>query len=228
MLRDSRGCSLSQDTNILAGIIQFYYLRLGIFFGCMGIFTWLIRGEVVQKSLHYYFLAPIRRELLVLGKFAAGVVTAFTIFGTGVFLSFFFMYFHFGPIGQQFIFQGPGLGHLTSYLLVTALACVGYGALFLALSLVLRNPIIPGIIILGWETISGVLPPLLQKLSVTFYLKHLSPVQVPGEGLMALFTVVVAPVPQWLAIAGLCTLAGAVVAFACFRIRRFEISYSTD
>ncbi len=228
IVRENRGCSLSQDTTILAGIFQFYYLRLGIFFGCMGIFTWLIRGEVVERSLHYYFLAPVRRELLVIGKFAAGVVTAFVIFGSGVFLSFFLMYFHFGPIGQQFVFDGPGLSHLASYLLVTALACFGYGSVFLALSLVLRNPIIPGVILLGWETISGVLPALLQKLSVTFYLKHLSPVQVPGEGLMALFTVMVEPVPRWLAVLGLLCLSAVVLAYACIRIRRFEISYSTD
>ena len=56
-----RNCSLTEDTNILAAIFQLFYLRLGIFFGCMGLFTWLFRGEVVEKSLHYYFLAPLRR-----------------------------------------------------------------------------------------------------------------------------------------------------------------------
>src|SRR5215831_14572539 len=64
-----RNCSLGEDTAILAGIFQLFYLRLGIFFGCLGLFTWLFRGEVVEKSLHYYFLAPLRREVLVAGKF---------------------------------------------------------------------------------------------------------------------------------------------------------------
>ena len=39
--------SMSEDTSILAGIIQFYYIRLGIFFGCLGIFSRLIRGEMI-------------------------------------------------------------------------------------------------------------------------------------------------------------------------------------
>src|SRR5262249_24903805 len=71
-----RNCTLAQDTNILAGIFQLFYLRLGILFGCMGLFTWLFRGEVVEKSLHYYFLAPLRREVLVAGKFLAGVAAS--------------------------------------------------------------------------------------------------------------------------------------------------------
>jgi hypothetical protein len=30
---------LDEDTLIMAGIFQFYYVRLAIFFGCLGIFT---------------------------------------------------------------------------------------------------------------------------------------------------------------------------------------------
>jgi ABC-type transport system involved in multi-copper enzyme maturation permease subunit len=198
------GCSMSEDTQILGGIVMFFYVRLGILFGCLGLFTWLFRGEIVQKSLHYYFLAPVRREVLVLGKYAAGVGTAVTLFGAGVFLSYIFMYGHFGAAGQNFTFDGPGLGHLRNYLIITVLACVGYGSIFLAMSLVVKNPIVPGIAVFLWEAISGVFPPLLQKLSITFYLKNLAPVQLPVEGILALFTVVVEPVPLWVAIPGIC------------------------
>src|SRR5437899_4084782 len=56
---------LDGDTRLLAWIFQFFYLRFGIFFGCLGLFTWLFKGDVIEKSLHYYFLAPMRREVLV-------------------------------------------------------------------------------------------------------------------------------------------------------------------
>lgn len=36
-LQDS-GCELPDETMILAGIIQLFYLRVAIFFGCLGIF----------------------------------------------------------------------------------------------------------------------------------------------------------------------------------------------
>ena len=222
------GHSLTEDTEVLAGIFQFYYLRMGIFFGCMGIFTWLFRGEFVEKTLHYYLLAPIRRELLVLGKFAAGLLTSVLLFGGGVFLCFFLMYWHFGATGQQFVFAGPGLGHLGAYMLVTVLACLGYGALFMMLSMILKNPIVPGILLLGWEGISPVFPRALQKLTVTFYLKHLTPVAVRTDGLMALFTVVTEPVPKWLAVLGLMCLSSFVVFLACLKARTLQVSYHTE
>ena len=43
---------------ILAGIFQLYYLRLGIFFGCLGLFMRLFRGEMMERSLHHYLLLP--------------------------------------------------------------------------------------------------------------------------------------------------------------------------
>jgi ABC-type transport system involved in multi-copper enzyme maturation permease subunit len=226
--RMGRNCTLGDDTAILAGIFQLFYLRFGIFFGCMGLFTWLFRGEVVEKSLHYYFLAPMRREVLVAGKFLSGVAASVVIFGLSVLLSFTFMYAHFGPAGRAFVFDGPGLGHLTAYLGVTVLACVGYGSLFLALSLVVKNPILPGIVVLCWETFHAVLPSLLQKFSVMFYLKQLCPVSIPSEGLMALFTVVAEPVSPWLAVPGLLALCTAILVFASVRIRRTEVSYLAD
>jgi len=184
-----RNCSLQEDTRIFAHVFQFFYLRVGIFFGCMGLFTWLFRGEVMEKSLHYYFLSPVRRELLIAGKFLAGLIVSSLIFCSSVVLCFTFAYGHFGPAGRAYVFNGPGLGQLWSYLLVSFLGCLGFGSVFLALSLVFKNPILPGIGMLLWETFHAVAPSLLQKLSVSFYLKQLCPVTIPPDGLMALFTV---------------------------------------
>lgn len=220
--------NLREDTKVLAGIFQFYYLRLAIFFGCMGVFTRLIRGEMVERSLHYYLLAPVRREILVIGKFCAGVLTSMFVFGFAVFGAFAFMYLHFGPTGIAYVFDGPGLGQLIAYLGITALACLGYGALFLALSMVFKNPIVPGIVVLGWEAINPVLPSLMQKLSIIFYLRHLTPVDVPAEGILALLTVVAEPVPAAVAVMGALCVTAAILAFACFRVRRLEINYTTD
>ena len=59
------GFSLSRDSVMFASVFQFFFLRLAVFFGCLGIFMNLFRGEVLDRSLHFYFLAPIRREFLV-------------------------------------------------------------------------------------------------------------------------------------------------------------------
>jgi ABC-type transport system involved in multi-copper enzyme maturation permease subunit len=224
----SESVAIHTDTEVLAGIFQFFYLRFGIFFGCLGIFTWLFRGEVIEKSLHYYFLAPAKREVLLVGKFFGGLITSVTIFGLGVFASFAIMYGHFGQAGQYYVFNGPGMRQLISYLGITVLACIGYGSVFLALSLLMKNPVIPAVLVLGWETFSPVLPSLVQRFSVTYYLKQLCPVSIPAQGLMALFTVVSEPVSTVAAILGPIILAALVLLLACKFVHRLEISYVAE
>jgi ABC-type transport system involved in multi-copper enzyme maturation permease subunit len=219
---------IEHDTQVLAGIIQLYYLRLGIFFACMAIFTWLFRGEMVERTLHYQFLVPVRREVLVVGKFLAGAVVAIALFEMAVIACVLLMYSRFGSAGQSYVFEGPGLGQLGSYLLVTALACLGYGAVFLALSLLFKNPIIPGVVIMGWEAIAPIFPSWTQRLSVTFYLKHLCPVSLPISGPLAIFTIVAEPVSSFVAVLGLLCLTMAILALSCLFIHRLEITYTVE
>jgi len=222
-----RHCDLPQETLILAGIIQLYYVRFGVFFGCLGIFVRLVRGELAERTLHYLFLAPVRREVLVVGKFLAGALTTVAVFGAGILTSFCLMYVHFDA-GRDFVLNGPGLAHLRAYLLVGVLACLGYGAVFLAMSLLFKNPIVPAVVVLFWEGINGALPVWLKRFSVTYYLKPLFPVELPIEGVLGLFTVVAEPTPPWLAVSGLLVFAALVLAFACWRVRRLEVLYSAD
>jgi ABC-type transport system involved in multi-copper enzyme maturation permease subunit len=219
---------ISEDTNVLAGIVQIYYIRLGVFFGCLGIFSRLIRGEMIERSLHFYLLSPVRRELLLLCKFVAGSLSAVLLFGIATVANFAMIYVGFGAAGREYIFNGPGLGQLEAYLSIMVLACLGYGAVFLLLSMIFRNPMPGAIILLGWEAVNPVLPSLLQKLSVASYLRHLMPVSVSSDGIFALLTVETEPVPAWAATVGLLVLIAAVLTYSCYRIRTLEIRYITD
>lgn len=220
-----------QDTNVFATVFQFFYLRLAIFFGCVGIFMNLIRGEMLDRSLHYYFLAPIRREVLMAGKFIAGLFAATVIFGASTILQLVALYADFDPPTiQEFVIRGDGLHHLFAYLGVTVLACVGYGSVFLAAGVLMRNPIIPAAIMLVWESINSFLPAFLQKFSVIYYLKSLCPVDVPPQvpPPFALLAVNADPVSPLIAIPSLILLSAVVVMWSGYKIRRLEISYSTD
>ena len=88
--------TLGEDSLVFAGLFHFYYLRLGIFFGCVGIFSNLFRGEMLEKTLHYYYLTPLRRELLVAGKYVAGLATALFLFVGSTAVSFLLIGRHFG------------------------------------------------------------------------------------------------------------------------------------
>ena len=175
------GHSIGDDSNIYAGMFQFFYLRRAIFFGCVGIFTNLFRGEMLEKTLHYYYLTPVRRELLVVGKYLAGLTVALAVFVTSAAAAFFFIGRHFGAAYNDFIFHGPGLAQLGWYALAAALACAGYGAVFLMCGLLYKNPMIPAAVVFVWENINPFLPSMLQKISVIYYLRSMLPGRDSGD-----------------------------------------------
>ena len=223
--RHSNRHSIGEDSLVFAGLFHFYFLRLGIFFGCVGIFSNLFRGEMLEKTLHYYYLTPMRRELLVAGKYLAGLCSAMVLFVGSTALSFLMIGRHYGAAYTDYIVHGPGLSQLGSYMLVAALACVGYGSVFLMSGLFFRNPMIPAAVVMVWENLNPFLPSLLKKFSVIFYLKSLSPVQLSVPPPLSVLVTDTDPAPAWLAVPGLLIVATLVLAYAAISARRAEISY---
>lgn len=213
---------VAEATRGFAWIYQIFILRFVIFLGCVAIFGSLIRRETLDRSLHYYFLSPIRREVLVVGKYLTGLIVSCLLFGLATALSFLLVYLpHDSTAVSHFLFHGPGLAQLGSYLLVTVLACVGYGAVFLVFGLFFKSPALPALAVFGWEGINFLLPPLLKKISAIYYLQSLCPVPVASGPLATLSD---KPAP-WVAILGLLVLAVVLVAISAWRIRTMEISY---
>jgi len=209
-------------TQFFAGLYQAFILRIVIFLACVSIFGNLIRRETLDRSLHYYFLSPLRRELLVVAKYLTGLIVSCGLFGLTTALSFLLTYLpHESAAVSHFLFHGPGLGHLASYLLVTLLACVGYGAVFLFFGFFFKSPAMPALVVFGWEGIHFLLPPLLKEISVIHYLQSLCPVPL-SEGPLAMLSDAPAP---WVSILGLFALALVLVAVSAWKIRRMEITY---
>jgi hypothetical protein len=219
------GHSVIQDSESFAIMFQVYFLRLGIFFGCVGIFSNLFRGEMLEKTLHYYFLTPMRRELLVVGKYLSGLMVTLVLFLISVTASFYLMGEHQGAAWSDFLTHGPGLAQMGSYAVVTALGCVGYGAIFLAAGLFIRNPMIPAAVVLVWENLNPFLPGFLKKISVIFYLRNLCPLSVPVPPPLSVLVTETDPTPAWLAVPGLLIVALVVLTYAAVSARRAEISY---
>jgi hypothetical protein len=137
-----------------------------------------------------------------------------------------------GNTVSNYLYQEHGLAHIGAYLGVTVLACVGYGSVFLAAGLLFRNPIIAAAIVLIWEAANPLLPALLKKFSVIYYLKSLCPVQVPVDpGTPQLFKMLVSngdPISAYLAVFGLLALAVLVLFASSLKVRGLEINYTTE
>jgi hypothetical protein len=212
-------------SQVYAAVYGALILRTLVFFGCAWVFMNLFRGEVVDRSLHYYFLSPVRRGVLVVGKYLSGLIATVLLFSITTVGSMSILYFWLFPTeSRAYFFNGAGTRQMLSYLAVTILACVGYGAVFLIIGLRFRNPIIPGLLLYGWEWINFLLPPLLKKLSVIHYLQSLVPVPM-SEGP---FAVLVEPTPALISVPSLLIFTGIVLFLASLHIRQMEISYAGE
>jgi ABC-type Na+ efflux pump permease subunit len=224
--------NFEEDRTIFAGIFQFFYLRLAIFFGCLGIFMYLYRGEMTNRTLHFWLLAPARREVLLAGKYVAGLIAAAVIFGGGALLASAAMIWPHDAVEIQAYWNAGGMGHLFWYGVAAVLGCVGYGSVFLAVGLYVRNPIIPAAVLLAWEGASGVLPHVLQRISILYYLQSLCPVPAPMDDeaptLVRLLMAPAAPASRPGAILGLLLLSAFVLWIAARAVRRMQISYGSD
>ena len=218
-----------RDFNQYSVIYSFIYnafiMRTLVFFGSAWIFMNLFRGELVDRSLHYYFLSAVRREVLVVGKYISGLATSIILFTATTVIAMLLLYFpHFYSQSVRYFTEGRGLTQLLTYAGITILACLGYGAFFLFIGLFVRNPIIPAVLLYGWEWLNFLLPPLLKKVSVIHYLNSLVPVPM-SEGP---FAVVAEPTPAYIAVPSMLVVTILVLILAAYRIRHMEIRYGSD
>ena len=190
---------------------------------------YLFRGEMSNRTLHFWFLAPARREVLLAGKYAAGLIASAVIFGGGALLTLAAMIWPHDAVEVQAYWNAGGMGHVFWYAAAAALGCVGYGSVFLAVGLYVRNPIIPAAVLLAWEGVNGILPHVLQKMSILYYLQSLCPVPAPMDDdaptLIRLLAAPAAPASRPGAILGLLLLTAFVLWIASLAVRRMQISY---
>jgi hypothetical protein len=132
----------------------------------------------------------------------------------------------------QAYWNAGGLSHALWYAAAAVFGCVGYGSVFLAVGLYTRNPIIPAAVLLAWEGAASILPHVLQKISILYYLQSLCPVPAPMDDdapmLIRLLAAPAAPASRPAAILGLLLLRALVLWIAGRAVRRMEISYGGE
>lgn len=221
----------AQTASMIATLFQFY-LRFSIYLSALLMFMSLFRNEVLERSLHYYFLTPVRREVLVAGKYLSALISAWIVFLISTVSLYVMVTIPWG-VGElsRYLFQGPGFGNLVAYVMTALLALAGYGAVFMLAGQFFKNPVVPGVLIWIWEFINFLLPASLKKISVIFYLQSFYPVPPPASSLpgpLSFFRVLADPPPVWLSIFGLILFTGLVIMAAGWRARHMEVSYGDD
>ncbi len=199
--------------SVYSNIFEALILRTAIFFGCAWMFIRVFRSETSARSLHYAFLTPAPRAILLWGKYFAAVIGAAVLFAASTLLALALIASQPVPAGQAAAYAG-----------IAVLACAAYGAVFLLMGLLFRNPVIPVLVFFGWEAILLFLPPWLQHLTVLFYLHSLLPVPL----LAGSIAVVTAPASTAVAILVLLAAAAGLTAISAHRAARMEIAYAKE
>jgi ABC-type transport system involved in multi-copper enzyme maturation permease subunit len=215
--------SISDVTQAYAFLFQTFTLRFAIFLSCALVFSQLFRGEVLEKTLHFYLLSPVRREVIVLGKYVAGVSSMGLLFGTMTVLTNLLAYVPSASM-EDFFLEGPGISYLARYVLVTVLACVAWGSIFMLAGLLFKNPIITAFVVGAWEAFYFILPESLQKLTVMHYLQSLLPIVIDRGP----FSVVIDPTGPVLSVVIVLGIAVGFVWLSGKALRKTQITYSSD
>jgi ABC-2 type transport system permease protein len=196
---------------LYGAMVTFGYLRnilplIALFYA-----TALVADEVEGKTLTYLLTRPVQRKAILAGKFAAYLATTLSLALPAVVLMYFVLLTGSGGGGI-----GGGLGDLLRDLAVLALALLAYGALFTLLGVVLKRPLIPGLLFLYvWELVAN-LPGYLPRLTLTAYLRSLVRHRPAEEGIAELFGQVLPAVLclEVLALAVVASLAAAAWIFS--------------
>ncbi len=163
-------------------MIAFVYVRNALPLAALFYGTALISDEVEGKTITYLLTRPVQRVSVLAGKFASYLVTTLAMALPAVVITFFVL---------NTIRGWSGLGALVPELFrdmgVIILTLVVYGAFFTLMGVVLRRPVIPGLLYLFvWELLANA-PGYLPRFTITAYLRSLIHHRPPDEGLAEIF-----------------------------------------
>lgn len=155
--------------------LRIFYLHFIIFF-VANIFGFAVmRQETEDRTLHYLFLQPVRRWMLIIGKLMAYLTLASGVCITSLWLTYFVMCLPLGvgPVVAD-LFGAGRFMILVKESIVLSLGLLAYGALAMLMGSFFKSAFY-ALLLLGWEAGLPYLPSVLKLWTVTHYLHSLLP-----------------------------------------------------
>jgi ABC-type transport system involved in multi-copper enzyme maturation permease subunit len=163
-------------------VVALYYIRNVVPLAALFYGTSLVTDEVEDRTITYLFTRPIQRGSILIGKFGAYLATTFCLVLPATVVTYFLLMTASGFSGAT----AHGVA-LVRDLGALALGLVAYGALFALAGVVLKRPMIPGLLFLFvWELVAN-LPGYLPRLTLTAWLRSLVTHHPAEEGLAQVF-----------------------------------------
>jgi ABC-2 type transport system permease protein len=198
-------------------IVALYSVRNALPLVALFYATSLVADEVEGKTITYLFSRPVPRVAILAGKFGAYLATTLSLALPAATVAFFLLATGPGSAGIA-----AGASDLVRDLGVMALALIAYGAAFTLLGVVLRRPVIAGLLfLLGWEWVAN-LPGYMPRLTITAYLRSLLRHRPPDEGFLPM-TAEALPAPLCVAVLVGVSLASLALAAWIFSKREYVL-----
>jgi ABC-type transport system involved in multi-copper enzyme maturation permease subunit len=198
-------------------VVALYYIRNVLPLAALFYGTALVTDEVEERTITYLFTRPIRRASVLLGKFAAYLATTLCLVLPATVVSYFLLTTASGLSGATAhgVDLVRDLGALAMGLLV-------YGAFFTCAGVLLKRPMIPGLLFLFvWELVAN-LPGYLPRLTLTAWLRSLVTHHPAEEGLAQVFAQT-QPAGLSLAVLAVASLAFLFLAVRIFSSREYVL-----
>lgn len=162
-------------------LVALFWVRNALPLAALFYATALIADEVEGRTLTYLLTRPVQRRAILAGKFAAYLVTTLCLALPAAVLTF-------------FVLATSGGGNLAGSvpdlfrdLGVLSLTLLVYGALFALMGVLMKRPLIPGLLFLFvWEMIAN-LPGYMPRFTITAWLRSLVTHRPAGRGMSEIF-----------------------------------------
>lgn len=210
----------------IARLFRFLNLPFVVFMATASLFANLYSSEIADRTLHHLFLLPVRREIITIGKYVAGVVVAFLtalvawLLAMGILVSI-----HGAPAAISWALSLTGLKHVAAYATMLFLATAAYGALFLAIGALFRSPSLVAAAFWGWEQLTIFLPTGFKRFSIIQWVTSFMPMSVTTDSMFATLGDPEHPAVAVLVLAATVILC---VAAATWRARHIQVSYGAS
>lgn len=226
VLRHSERITIGAELINIAKLFRFLTLPIVVYLAAASLFANLYNSEIADRTLHHLFLLPVRRELITVGKYVAGVLVVFSTSVTAWLVAGAIILSIHGPSAAiRTILSLEGLKHLIAYAAMILLATLAYGALFLLIGTLVRSPALLTASVFIWEWLTLLLPTSFKRLSIVHWVSSFMPVTVTKDSVLQTLG---DPEHPLLALVVLALFSLGCVALATWRARHVQLAYGAS
>jgi ABC-2 type transport system permease protein len=162
-------------------LVALFWVRNALPLAALFYATALIADEVEGRTLTYLVTRPVKRSAIMAGKFAAYLVTTLCLALPAAVVTFFIL------ATSRGVSLAASVPDLLRDLGVLALTLLVYGALFALMGVLMKRPLLPGLLFLFvWEMAAN-LPGYVPRFTITAWLRSLVTHRPAGRGVSELF-----------------------------------------